>query len=81
MKIKVGDKVKFLNDTGGGTVSEIINDRMVNVRIEDGFDIPALITELIIDSVDNGSDSKPYELNQKPGESNKIASIVPAIKR
>ncbi len=71
MKIKVGDKVKFLNDTGGGIVSEIINDKMVNVRIEDGFDIPVLITELIIDSIDDGPDEKPYEINKKPEESNK----------
>lgn len=50
MKIKVGDRVKFLNDTGSGTVSGIIDERMVNVRIEDGFDVPVLVSELIMDS-------------------------------
>ena len=49
MKFKVGDKVKFLNDTGGGTVSEIIDNKVVNVRIEDGFDVPVLASELIGD--------------------------------
>ncbi|UCH13955.1 MAG: DUF2027 domain-containing protein [Bacteroidales bacterium] len=79
MKIKVGDKVKFLNDTGGGIVSEIIDDRMVNVRIEDGFDIPALISELIIDRDDNELNEKPYELDNKPEDSTKSNSYFEKI--
>ncbi len=53
MKIKVGDKVKFLNDTGGGVVSGIIDSRMVNVRIEEGFEVPSLISELVVDTDDS----------------------------
>ncbi len=47
MDFKVGDKVKFLNEEGGGVVSEIIDDKTVNVTIEDGFDIPTLKSNLI----------------------------------
>ena len=47
MKFKVGDKVKFLNDTGGGIVSKIISSSLVNVAIEDGFDIPTLTSDLL----------------------------------
>jgi hypothetical protein len=47
MKLKVGDKVKFLNQTGGGVVSKVLNSTMVNVAIEDGFEIPTRISELI----------------------------------
>jgi hypothetical protein len=47
MKFKVGDKVKFLNEKGGGVVSRIIDPKMVNVTIEDGFEIPVLMTELL----------------------------------
>lgn len=47
MKIKVGDRVKFLNEQGGGVVSKILNSTMVNVAIEDGFEIPTRISELI----------------------------------
>lgn len=79
MKIKVGDKVKFLNDTGGGIVSEIIDDRMVNVRIEDGFDVPALVSELIMDSDENNLDEKPYELNGKSEDSDKSNTEVDKI--
>lgn len=48
MKLKVGDKVKFLNDSGGGIVSKVISSRMVNVSVEDGFDIPTLVSELVL---------------------------------
>jgi len=47
MKIKVGDQVKFLNDTGGGKVTGIINKDMVNVLNDDGFEVPVLKEELL----------------------------------
>ncbi|PKP35052.1 MAG: hypothetical protein CVU00_04075 [Bacteroidetes bacterium HGW-Bacteroidetes-17] len=48
MGLKVGDRVKFLNESGGGIVSKILNPKMVNVAVEDGFDIPTMITELVV---------------------------------
>ena len=45
--IKVGDKVKFLNDVGGGVVISFISKNMVNVENEDGFEIPYPITGLL----------------------------------
>lgn len=47
MKFKPGDKVRFLNSTGGGTVKKIMNDFMVSVEIEDGFEIPTMAHELV----------------------------------
>lgn len=47
MKFKVGDKVKFLNENGGGVVSKILSSNMVNVSIGDGFEIPTLTTDII----------------------------------
>lgn len=47
MKLKVGDKVKFLNQTGGGIVTKIVSSQIVNVSDETGFDIPTLIKDLI----------------------------------
>lgn len=47
MNFKVGDKVKFLNDVGGGVVSKIISPGMVKVAIEDGFEIPVMISEIL----------------------------------
>lgn len=48
MNCKVGDKVRFLNDVGGGTVSRIINAKMVNVEDEDGFEIPVMISNIVV---------------------------------
>ena len=36
MNFKIGDKVRFLNETGEGTVSKIINKTTVGITIEDG---------------------------------------------
>ena len=45
--VKVGDKVKFLNDVGGGIVKSFINKNLVNVENEDGFEIPYPISKLL----------------------------------
>lgn len=45
--IKVGDKVKFLNDVGGGVVTGFVSKNVVNVENEDGFEIPCPVTELL----------------------------------
>ncbi|MCB2222393.1 MAG: DUF2027 domain-containing protein [Bacteroidetes bacterium] len=57
MKYKIGDKVKFLNESGGGVVSKIISPKMVNVMIEDGFEIPVMTSELLKIELDAPVDS------------------------
>lgn len=47
MKFKVGDKVKFLNETGGGVVSKIISGSLVYVATEDGFELPTPTSDLL----------------------------------
>ncbi len=49
---KVGDKVKFLNETGGGVITKIISPLIVNVESE-GFEIPTLTKDIVLDYVDN----------------------------
>lgn len=46
--IKKGDKVRFLNAVGGGTVTSVINKTMVNVEDDNGFEMPTLISELVV---------------------------------
>jgi DNA-nicking Smr family endonuclease len=48
MKLTIGDKVRFLNEKGEGIVSKLLNKTTVAVTIEDGFEIPYLITELVL---------------------------------
>ena len=46
--IKSGDKVRFLNAVGGGIVKSVINKTMVSVEDYDGFEVPTLISELVV---------------------------------
>lgn len=46
--IKVGDKVRFLNAVGGGVIRSVINKKMVSVEDYDGFEVPTLISELVV---------------------------------
>ncbi len=48
-EFKIGDKVNFLSTVGGGKVTKIIDSRMVMVEVEDGFEIPTLNTDLVLD--------------------------------
>jgi hypothetical protein len=47
MKINIGDKVKFLNDVGGGIVTKIIDENNVFVETDDGFEFPFPTKELV----------------------------------
>ncbi len=49
MKYKEGDRVLFLNEKGGGVVTRVIDEHIVHVSIEDGFEIPCAIGDLIRD--------------------------------
>jgi hypothetical protein len=48
MKFKKGDRVRFLNDIGGGMVNRIDEQGHVYVLTEDGFEIPVLEKELVL---------------------------------
>ena len=48
-EFKIGDRVNFLSSTGGGKVTKIIDSRMVMVEVEDGFELPTLISDLVPD--------------------------------
>ncbi len=50
MKIKVGDRVKFLNDTGSGEVTRIVDPKTALVQVEDGFEVPWMIADLVVDT-------------------------------
>jgi hypothetical protein len=58
LRLNVGDKVKFLNELGGGTVKKLMDSRMVMIEIEDGFDIPVLMSELVLANPEVVSQSK-----------------------
>lgn len=47
--MKIGDKVRFLFDKGGGTIAAI-KGNIVMVEDEDGFQIPTPINEVVADA-------------------------------
>ncbi len=76
MKIKVGDRVRFLNDVGGGKVSRIIDKMSVMVENEFGFDVPSPITELvIIESAINYNETKVQAVSGVKEETESVIDI------
>ena len=63
-KLKIGDRVRFLNSIGGGVVSAFRGKDQVLVEDEDGFDVPVLISECVVvgesDSRMARKDPEPY---------------------
>lgn len=62
--IKVGDRVKFINDVGGGIVTGFIGKNMVNVENEDGFEVPYPVSMLL--NVDDPALNKGDTVAVKP---------------
>lgn len=61
--MKIGDKVRFLSEVGGGIVKGFQGKDIVLVEDADGFDIPMLIRECVVVDTDD------YNIKRKPGAS------------
>jgi hypothetical protein len=48
MILKIGDKVRFLNEVGGGRITSVVSKDVVNVETDDGFEVPTMINNLIV---------------------------------
>lgn len=57
--MKIGDKVRFLNETGGGIVTGFIGKDQVKVEDTDGFEIPMLIRECVVVETNEYNIAKP----------------------
>lgn len=55
--LKIGDRVKFLNDVGGGKVTGFQSNKVVVVENQDGFEIPTMISQVI--KVEDAEEKKP----------------------
>jgi hypothetical protein len=74
MKFKCGDKVRFLNDTGGGVVNRIDDRGIVFVLTDDGFDIPVPEKELVL--------SGGFAITEDPDfESTTVSETAHEVKR
>lgn len=66
MILKPGDRVKFLNDVGGGEVTALMDKTKVMVRTNDGFEFPVLISELVRDTGNFMPEKREREEEEMP---------------
>ena len=59
--MKIGDKVRFLSEVGGGIVTGFQGKDFVLVEDADGFDIPMPRRECVVIETDD------YNMKRKPG--------------
>lgn len=59
--MKIGDKVRFLSETGGGRISGFKGNSIVLVEDEDGFEIPTPINEVVVVTDDDYSTAHMVE--------------------
>ncbi|MBN2636534.1 MAG: DUF2027 domain-containing protein [Prolixibacteraceae bacterium] len=71
--IKIGDRVKFLNDVGGGIVKGFVNKTTVNVEDRSGFEIPYPINQLVnlseVERAEKGETAEPVAMPEKREQS------------
>ena len=51
--MKIGDKVRFLSEKGGGVVAGFQGKNVVLVEDEDGFQIPMAINDVVLVASEN----------------------------
>lgn len=78
--MKIGDRVRFLNATGGGKITAIEKNNIVLVEDEDGFDIPTKITDVVVVDDDDYSTSRMVEHTKPAQKEEKIEPEEPADK-
>lgn len=75
--MKIGDKVRFLNDVGGGIVVGFQGKDIAMIRDEDGFEVPTLIKECVVIDTDDYNLVRPQK--PKPIKEEKIPTSVSAL--
>lgn len=79
MNYRIGDKVKFLDTTGGGTISKIISASMVYVEIEDGFEIPTMTSNLVKMTEDKDSPASIFDVHYTSRPKVKVEEKKPPV--
>ena len=75
--ISIGDKVRFLNDVGGGTVVKILPKNQVIVKDDNDFEYPVRMSEIVV--VEKAKDN--YNKQFKEFASNVVENIKDNIKK
>ena len=59
--ISIGDKVRFLNDVGGGTVVKILPKNQVIVKDDNDFEYPVRMSEIVVVEKDKDHYNKQFK--------------------
>jgi hypothetical protein len=62
--MKIGDRVRFLSEKGGGRVAGFQGKNIVLVEDEDGFDVPMAVSEVVVIGEENYDTSHIVEVKQ-----------------
>lgn len=76
--MKIGDKVKFLSETGGGKIAGFQGKNIVLVEDEDGFQIPTPISEVVVVESEDYSTAKV--INRRAEAAEQKAAETPLLR-
>lgn len=74
--MKIGDKVRFVNEVGGGRVSGFQGKNIVLVEDSDGFDIPMQISDVVVIEDEDYSTTRIVQGKQQAKSSEKVVEEV-----
>ncbi|MBQ2339895.1 MAG: DUF2027 domain-containing protein, partial [Bacteroidaceae bacterium] len=63
--IKLGSRVRFLSDVGGGKVVGFQKGNIVLVEDEDGFQIPTLMSDVVVIETEDYNTSTMVDVKKK----------------
>ena len=76
--MKIGDQVRFLNEIGGGRVAGFQGKNIVLVEDEDGFQVPMLMTEVVVVGEEDYGTGHMVEVKQaERGKRNEADQTTP----
>ncbi|MCB9251569.1 MAG: Smr/MutS family protein [Flavobacteriales bacterium] len=74
--MQIGDRVNFVNEKLSGIITRFIDDETVGVSIEDGFEIPVLKQEVIVEASQEVKDPKNIQSPLKDRSQNRTESEI-----
>jgi len=75
--MRIGDRVRLLRGTEEGRIVKIEGDKIVEIEIEDGFTIPALINEVVLIDKNEAENFGEKESVQVPATDRKEKNHIP----
>lgn len=78
--MKIGDKVRFLSESGGGVIAGFQGNKIVMVEDADGFQIPTPINEVVVVE-DSNADAKAIKSIETDARERAVEDINRSVKQ